>query len=286
MKKIKFFSSYCSEQQILDNITNAWGIINGKYKDLEFVIDNSYTHAVVFNTAFPTKNLPKENVVGFSHEPRMILQPSKHFIDVSKSKIGTYFIDDIFELPNNFKLGNSYVCPHELVKSKGKFFSHERKISFHTSLKMMTPGHIYRQELVKEILKTDMDIHIYSQGLASVIKDERVIKNFDYNNWGENVGLTHEKYKYHIVIENVINNTWMTEKFTNCLIKGTIPIYLGSKSVNERYGDCCINLTGNIENDINIIYDVYYNEPKINLKEAVDKFYEDNFLEFLFKYFQ
>ena len=63
------------------------------------------------------------------------------------------------------------------------------------SFKKLSHGHIYRHLLVDEILKTDMDIHIYGNGSDFYGKDKRIKGKFNelepYNN-----------YKYHICIEN------------------------------------------------------------------------------------
>lgn len=286
MKRIKIFSSYCTDEQILDNITRGWNIINGVYKDLEFVTDDSYEYAIVFNYAFPGKDLPKKNVIGFSHEPREILKPSPEFCQFALKKIGAYYIDDVSGLPNNFKLGNTFVCPHEYEKSENEIYSHENIMSFQTSTKTMTSGHLYRRKLVDEILKTDMNIHIYSQGLSKIIEDPRVIKDFDYDNWGVYVSMTYEKYKYQIVIENVRNYVWRTEKLSNCIVKETIPLYYGCVNARKKFGDFLFELTGDINKDMEIIKHVYTNKPDTNTKYAKKVFYEDNFLEFVYKHFK
>ena len=43
------------------------------------------------------------------------------------------------------------------------------------------------------------------------------------------------KYQFSIVIENVAQNTWFTEKIIDCLITKTIPIYYGCPSISEYF---------------------------------------------------
>jgi hypothetical protein len=44
-------------------------------------------------------------------------------------------------------------------------------------------------------------------------------------------------YKFSIVIENSIENGYFTEKLLDCFLSGTIPIYVGSKSVNDYFDE-------------------------------------------------
>ena len=40
--------------------------------------DDNYTHAIIINTCMPKLNIPKENVIGISHEPYIWLFINKN----------------------------------------------------------------------------------------------------------------------------------------------------------------------------------------------------------------
>jgi hypothetical protein len=42
-------------------------------KEIALTNDDNYTHAIIINTCMPELNIPKENVIGFAHEPNPIL---------------------------------------------------------------------------------------------------------------------------------------------------------------------------------------------------------------------
>lgn len=46
-------------------------------------------------------------------------------------------------------------------------------------------------------------------------------------------------YKYSIAIENCKKNNYITEKFTDCILCGTIPIYYGADNVDEYFPKDC-----------------------------------------------
>ena len=75
------------------------------------------------------------------------------------------------------------------------------------------------------------------------LKIKRKILNIDYKCYrGEILDKrrTLEKYKFCYAFENAINiNGYITEKIFDCFISGTIPIYLGSNTINELVPKNC-----------------------------------------------
>jgi hypothetical protein len=280
MKKIKFFSSYCNEEQIYNNIISSWGKGSPVYKDLFITKEDDYEYAVLLNLKTIDKKLPKKNVIGFSHEPRLTLGLNNFLIDYVKDSVSDYYISNSENLPPEFKEGFSFVCPFEYSKDTEKQ-NRPFKMSMILSLSNFMPGHSMRHSLLRKILDTDMDIHFYAKGLNEIYKDPRV-KEFDWDIFG----IPYENYEYQIVIENIIDNYWSSEKLTNCVIKETIPIYYGSKKSSELfYPKNFLNYLGeDLEKNMKIIKKVYY-ESNYDLeitRKAKEKLYEEiNLLEFL-----
>ena len=70
-----------------------------------------------------------------------------------------------------------------------------------------------------------------------------------------------ENYKFHICIENIISNNYFSEKITNPLRSNIIPIYYGCKKI-DNYFNSVIKLTGDINNDIELLNTIYKNQDQ------------------------
>lgn len=82
------------------------------------------------------------------------------------------------------------------------------KCSIIASEKKYMPGHIIRHQIIQKLEGFD----VYG----------RQINPIEYKLTGL------KRYKYQIVVENVMVNGWFTEKIIDCFLTGTIPIYYGS----------------------------------------------------------
>ncbi len=255
------------------------------YKDLLITKDEDYEYAVMLNLKLPTKQLDKGRVIGFSHEPRLTLGLTPPLIEKISESVSEYYISNAENLPDSFKEGFSFVCPSDYGKDMLKR-DRSFKMSMILSLSNFMPGHSMRHILLRRILDSDMDIHFYANGLNRIYKDPRV-KEFDWDIFN----IPYENYEYQIVIENIIDNYWSSEKLTNCVIKGVIPIYYGSKKASGLfYPEGSINYLGddpdkNFET-IREIYNggIYDYDLCVN---ARNKLYDNiNLLEFLYNKFK
>lgn len=267
MIKIRFFSfdthELCVEIYKRVSELNKDPLFGSKYC---FVTTDDYTHAVIINTEMPDLKIPKENVVGIAFEPFVsinygeFLKITPAFIEYAKKHIGTYFIGDNPNniLPDLFKEGYGYlwhVSPLYQIPIKNKL------ISLMISNKMDSEGHIYRHTLCKRILDSDLPIDIYGRGcdMYSNIKDSRIKGNFDYIE-------PYLNYTYHIAIENFIKPHYFSEKITNTLLCGTVPIYLGCKNIDNYFPGQVIHLSGDVDSDMNLLRNICEN-PEFNKKQ-------------------
>ena len=256
-------------------------MVSSTYKDLLITKEDDYEYAVLLNRGMCNKQLPKENVIGFSHEPRMTLGMNDFSQSYIENTVSEYYISNNSGLSETFKEGFSFVCPFEYGKSKNEKYNHDNNMSMILSLSNFMPGHKIRHDLLRMILDSDLDIHFYANGLNKVYSDPRV-KEFDWDIFS----IPYEKYQYQIVIENIIDNYWSTEKLTNCVIKETMPIYYGSKEASLLfYPENSINYLGeNLEENFETIKDIYHNGVYDNgiCKKAKENLYDKvNLLEFL-----
>jgi len=295
--KIKFLCGFASNKLCLENYMNIYDIKNKKYKNIEFVDDNTYTHLVIIgdltqeNTKYITdRNISSNNIIGFSNEPyEFHIIPNRFCkpIDVySINKyVSEYFIGNKSDLINSRVFKNGYQFQfHTWKKNLTKGIDKKYKMSIILSFKKSMNGHAYRHILVDKILKTDMDIHIYGNGSEEHGNDKRIKGVF-----GELE--PYKDYQYHICIENITDTEYnITEKITNCFVSNSIPIYYGGEKVNEIFGEnCCYKLTGNISKDMELITDIYNNSDKytLNLNQSQHELFNGrgSLPEFLYKKF-
>jgi hypothetical protein len=199
-------------------------------------------------------HIPKERVIGLAYEPPLYLQLTAEFIEYAQKYIGKYFIGQKYDLPEPFVEHFSYLwhCPPlSYIPVKHNI------MSIMISNKNSAPGHVYRHELMQNILKTTLPIDIYGNGCAvyPFIMDHRFKGAFkEYE--------PYENYKFHIAIENFVSNEYFSEKIMNPLLCSCVPVYLGCKNIENYFPEQVIRLTGNIEEDLPIITDIVRNPEK------------------------
>jgi hypothetical protein len=107
--------------------------------------------------------------------------------------------------------------------------------------------------------------------------------------------IAHEHYKYVVVVENYIDDIWITEKIIDAFACKCIPIYLGAKDICKYFNKDGIiqvkdekELNDTIENMLNNIeyWNNYYND--VNIQKAINENYEtskkyNNFEEWFYK---
>ena len=268
--RVKIFSDFCSSSLALENYISTYCIKNNRYHNILFVDDNSYTHAIVLNKDKPELNIPKENVIGFAFEPIYILNFDSSDIEYIKNNVGSYYLGDSDDnFPSNFISGYTFMWHSPLVdRNLNCSWSSKPYIMslMVGTFKKKLQGHRYRYKIMKKILSSDRDIHIYGIGLDH-IKDKRILGPF-----GNNEIFT--SYKYTIAIQNFVSNDFINEKFTDPLCFNCIPIYYGARNVRKVFGNSSgYLLSGNLERDIKLINFIYDNPDKyrIDLKYAQEQ---------------
>jgi hypothetical protein len=277
----------------------------GKDKQIFFTCDDDYTHVIIVNTAMPVlKDIPKENVIGLAYEPPFFLGLSMDFIEYAQKYIGKYYIGNTFDLPAPFTESNAYLIhttPLSYVPIK------QNIMSIMVSKKSTAPGHKYRHFLVQRILSMKLPIDIYGNGCDCYknlnINDSKLSMNTNMNMLydksfsfllnnkidsrikGNFVDIEpYESYDFHIGIENFKTSHYFSEKIINPLLCSTTPVYWGCENITSYFPDNVIVLSGNIENDINIIQNILRNpsqykcnidadaiQNKMNLLQNLDK---------------
>ena len=266
--KVRFFSNYCDSKQLLQRCFYNYEF-NSKSK-LRFTTTDDYDIAVVFNfTTNPLK--AKCSVVTIIQEPSWIFSNFKNpFLTTSDYVI----LHDLSLFPEakNVQEYPSIMFYHDNVPFE--FYIKEnslkrRKLSLIMSNKQMCNGHIKRLNFLRTILESDLDVDIYGRGLKLTdtrYKGELVLKH---------TGLL--PYEFSICVENAVEKNYITEKFIDCVVCNTVPIYYGAPNIKDVYNK------GGFE-----IIDIDDNNVIERIKEITDKgylHYQQLNLQNKFKYF-
>jgi len=235
----------------------------GPDKRVHITAGDDYTHVIIVNTAMPPipPHIPKQNVIGLAFEPLPYLGLTKAFVNYAQKHIGTYYIGDKQGLPSCFTEQYAYmfhVTPLKSIPDKPKI------ISMIFSTKSNLDGHKYRHTLVKRILDDNLPIDIYGRGC-------RLYENYQMKHHSQLKGNfdnyePYLDYQFHIAIENIQSNHYFSEKITNALLCGSIPVYLGCKNIESYFPEQSLVLTGRVETDITLIKNIL-REPEKYRKE-------------------
>lgn len=273
--KIKFFSNYDTSENLLKRFKNNYPINDDL---LEFTNLDDYDVAVVFNRT-------RDNIKDTAKVLTIVQEPTFSPIHTQNSFLtnSDYLIihdKNLFEKELKIKLGGqviespSIMWFHDHVNYD--FFNGTEKMKKKKKLSMIVSS-IYmsignykkRIELLNTILASDLNIDIFGRGLQ--IEDKRY-KGELVNKF---TGLL--PYQYSISIENSNEINYLSEKFIDSTICGTVPIYNGAPNVGDIYksgGYKLIDL-----NSLTIIEDIkeIINQPVNSevLKENKDKYFSE-----------
>lgn len=190
------------------------GFQGNDYKGINFVSDNSYTHAVVFN--FPTQDLnspPQNNIALLLEPPELIKtmwkEQSKHKYTNVRQIFS--FASDSYETA--YGMGFSTVPKLEYTPLMDK----PPRMCMICSDKLLTPYHQKRRDIMKALLKTDFPIDFYGRGMSG--SDPRIK--------GEIPGMKKyevlDKYMICIDFENSPHSV-VTDKFFDPVLCNTLPV--------------------------------------------------------------
>jgi len=168
---------------------------------------------------------------------------------------------ELLDLDSRFK----WVPAQGFWIKEPKIYNKTKLISFITSNKKLTPGHLTRLDWVEKI---GDQVDLYGRGFNEIeLKEEGLCD-----------------YMFSIVIENGFYESYFTEKILDCFASGTIPVYLGTPDIKKYFNEDGIIY---LSDEFDISEDLYYsrmNAIKENLKkvkeyEVLEDFIYVNYLK-------
>lgn len=252
--KVRIFSNFCRSEDCKDIYERLCEYTSPiyDYSNITLTNDDDYDHVIILNTAMPTlkADVPKENVVGLAFEPPKYLRITTQFVEYAVKHIGKYCIGDATGLPEPFTERYSHMWHNPSLNSPPK---KDKLMSIMVSDKKDARGHLYRHELVKKILESNLPIDIYGRGCRLYsfmgMRDERVKGEFNETE-------PYQQYAFHICIENFQLNEYFSEKIVNPLLCSTTPIYWGCRNIHNHFPEKVIMLTGDISKDMSLLNDI------------------------------
>jgi hypothetical protein len=281
--KIRIFSDckYTDSQKAKDIYISIYGRDPGY-----LVADDSYTHAILINKASPVLNIPASHVVGLAFEPIDFLRLNPSYIQYAKQHVGRYLIGTDIGI-DGFEQHYSYLWHTIPLHTVPNVLPKPRKMSMMLSRKRFMPGHRYRYELAREILRNKLDVDIWGNGADQLIREFGQLPQIK-GGFRSHESLLKD-YVYNLAIENTRHPAYFSEKLLDPLVYRTIPVYLGCTALDQWFGNTspCLHLTGNISEDIayikkllsqptpefpfNQIQHDMMHSPKLNLFVAIEQ---------------
>jgi hypothetical protein len=145
-------------------------------------------------------------------EPFATLQGTYRFIEQNYSKFDlvlSHHKNFIEKIPNGMWYSNGMCW---IAKEDISIYNKSKMISAIVSDKNYTVGHKIRHKIVSEF-KDSLDL--YGKGYNPIDHKISALKD----------------YRYSLAIENSFEDCYFTEKLLDCFLTGTIPIYMGHKSI-------------------------------------------------------
>jgi hypothetical protein len=267
--KVKIFSDFCDPTGNLGAL-KSWGK-GTQYRNVEFVDGDDYTHAVLLNSVTPILNIDKKNILQFLWEPYELLDINK-IAKYAESHKGYIVAHDRRLIGNHILYHIPYLSPLPLSSDHTK--PKKNRMSIIASSKGYLNGHKLRHLIIQKILNSNLDIHIYGNGIKDVFRvNDTRIKGFI-----EHKPDALSEYEYTISIENTKYDYYLTEKFTDPIICGCVPLYWGANNVSSIFGsESHVDLPNSLNSDeiFEKIKDVYQNGSNKNPQIVYNRLKDD-----------
>jgi hypothetical protein len=276
MKKIRISANYDSSQNLTERLIKQFKTPDIDLSEIEFVYDDSYDVIIFFNHV---NILVKENVKSYvlPHEPSWVGSHQKTFKD------GT----TVFGFNKNLYEGDCVEkLSHTFYGGRGPWVD---KLDFWCYENLKDKTFTKTKNISSSITKLNEDYGgtcLYPQRfkISNIIDDMSFIDSYGGGNCSPERKDSLIDYKFNIVVENEYSNNWITEKFYDCILTDTIPIYYGCKNIKEIYpegGYILINDINNLDeiksllNNINENADKIYSENINSIKKIKKRYFEE-----------
>ena len=288
--KVKFVAPWQDSQSITKLLINQFKTSEIDLSNIEFVYDDSYD-IIVYNNYITEEPKKDSKSYIFFHEPSWNGSHQKDFFKYNDLIVygfseNLYNAKNIIELPSHmFYGGRGTWCEgwnFWTFNSLNKEFNKTKKISSIVSKlgeknESIPKGCLYRERfnLIKNLISKFNNIDFYGWGKNNSNLKGDLIEKKD----------ALEQYKFSICIENSNEKNYISEKFYDCILTDTIPIYYGCKNIKEIWPEKGYILLEDITNlesvsktikNIEQNTDSIYHEMLPELRKIKKRYFEEN----------
>jgi len=292
MKKVKICSNWDNPQNMSKRLVSQFKTSDDDISNIEFVYDESYD-LIVYNNHITEPVIEGKSSVIFFHEPKWTGNHQKNFTGLKNLKVFGYDKE-------------IYVTDNEVIETPSLMFYGGRGPQSE-GWEFWTYDNVYKNNFKKNkkissvVSKLGEVNNGYSNDCLYINRHnliQRLITscNFiDFFGWGGNKpnlkGFLNKKkdgiidYKFSICIENSNEKNYISEKFYDCILTDTIPIYFGCKNIKQIWpynGYILLNDINDyetIESVVNYISnncDYLYNIMLPELKKIKEEYFRRN----------
>lgn len=277
MKKIRVCGNWDSSENLTERLLKQFKTPNIDLSKIKFVYDDSYDTIIFFNhICTQIKNSSKSFI--FPHEPSW--SGSHQKIIPNNTRI--FGFDS-----KNYNKNCTELIAHTFYGGRGPWMD---KLDFWSYDNLINKKFEKTKVISSSITELNFNYGetcLYNKrfNLLNNIKKLGNIDLYGTNNSKPERKSALENYMFNISIENSYEKNWLTEKFYDCILTNTIPIYYGCSNIREIYPEDGyillenidnLNYVNNVLNDIKVNYKKIYSEKIEGLLKIKEKYFNDN----------
>jgi len=284
MVKVRFIGNFWDDLNYLKKrVESNWG--NPINYGIELTTEEDYDYQIIINKSKNPNPGPREKNIGITMEPSWSSNYDRNLSDYCFLTLtsSTGLTGDGVSHGLNFMF---YEDSQDTSISSYRFrydfnFKKPKKLSIIVSnwnSQDRNHNYFWRENLVKKILDSDLDIDIFGKNWN--ISDSRYKGHIK----DKIEGL--KDYEYSIAIENSCEDYYVSEKLFDCFLNNTVPIYYGCKNAGRYYDPKSfvyfdLKADDVISNIKNIIKEDNYNYKDYVLKSKAWYFTRYNLLHYI-----
>lgn len=266
MKKIRLKANYGTSEELTERLLRQFKTEEVDLSDIEFVFDESYDTVIYFNYILGELPSDKKAFI-FPHEPTWAGVHSKNFSQHPNATV----------LGFDCKLyrGNCVeTVAHTFYGGRGHWID---KIDYwnYENLKQFSSSKTKGISSVITKLNNGRGVTCLYEDRVKIGKMlEEELPFIDmYGGWNSKFPQGEKKaavgdYRFTIAIENEHMKNWITEKFFDCILHDTVPIYFGCSNIREIFPEDGYVLIEDIK-DMNAIKKTLF-----DIRTNLDEIYE------------
>lgn len=288
--KVKFCAGWDTSEQITKRLLSQFKTPKIDLTDIEFVYDDSYD-VIVFNNYISEKPKKDSKSCIFFHEPSWSGSHQKNYKEYNNLTVfghykELYDASNIVEIPSHlFYGGRGPWCEGWDFWSYDNINNSEFKKTKGISSVVSNLGMGEHNHPIGCLYKERCNL------ISNLIDNTPFV---DFYGWGKNdnnlKGSIQQKkdgivdYKFSICIENTNEKNYVSEKFYDCILTNTIPIYFGCKNIKELWwenGYIHIDDISDVDSVIKQLklieenVDLYYNNMLPSLLKMKERYFSD-----------